>query len=70
MISRGSLRSNSEETFFQKVSLCRIQRTLLDNVPNCFHLITLATMISLVNTPRLDMHLQNAMTYAKLKGRT
>lgn len=27
-------------------------------------------MISLVNTPRLDMHLQNAMTYAKLKGRT
>jgi hypothetical protein len=44
-----------------------MQRTLLENVFNCFQLTTLAIMISLVDAPHLEILSKNAMTCAKLK---
>jgi hypothetical protein len=44
-----------------------MQRTLLENVLNCFQLTTLAIMISLVDAPHLEILSKGAMTCAKLK---
>jgi hypothetical protein len=44
-----------------------MQRTLLENVLNCFQLTTLAIMISLVDAPHLEILSKSAMACAKLK---
>jgi hypothetical protein len=41
-----------------------MQRTLLEDVLNCFQLTTLAIMISLVDAPHLEILSKNAMTCA------
>ena len=44
-----------------------MQRTLLEDVLNCFHLTTLAIMISLIYASSPEILSQDAMACAKLK---
>ena len=60
---RMKLRKN----FAQQVSLCRMQRALLENMPNCPHLTPLGIMISLADAPLLEILFRKTMTCAKLK---
>ena len=62
------LGSSALKTF--QVSLCRIRKTFLEIVLNCFQLTTLVIMISLADVPHLEILSQNAMTCAKLKQLT
>jgi hypothetical protein len=44
-----------------------MQRTLLEDVFNCFQLTTLAMMIPLVDAPHLEILSKSSITCAKLK---
>lgn len=60
---RIKLRKN----FAQQVSLCRMQRALLENTLNCPHLTPLGIMISLADAPLLEILFRKAMTCARLE---
>jgi hypothetical protein len=64
---KRNLRTKLRRNFSQVISLCRMQRALLEDVLNCFQLTTLAIIISLVDAPHLEILSKGAMTCVELK---